>query len=205
MADKTMLVLHIRSGMLPTLRSLSMPCLQQHRSLQAVACWGLILVCVCRGRRMWMPIMLFVGEAIIRKTMARKIRFPGQEIMSYIAEGCMNHAVTQQFCSTLPWSCWVYQLPGGLILQRQFLSREGNNPHSVKTCSWQTPTRIWNMISSPATPTVCVLSRSLRIFKVATWHLLTRHCNCNLLPETTSPKHEYRGKLWDHPVTSSMT
>ena len=35
-------------------------------------------------------------------------------------------------------------------------------------------------------------------------HLLTRHCPCNLLPEPTSPKHEYRGKLWGHPVTSSM-
>ena len=36
-------------------------------------------------------------------------------------------------------------------------------------------------------------------------HLLTRHCPCNLLPEPTSPKHECRGKLWCHPVTSSMT
>ena len=128
------------------------------------------------------------------------------------------------------------------------------------TCS----TRMWNMMSSPATQ--CVLSRNLRIFKVATWHyrfrhnlknnciwddlqccllvpmsnskpvmltfdlqsrkvyslissfgmyklerqlwywhLLTRHCPCNLLPEPTSPKHEYREKLWGHPVTSSMT
>ena len=32
------------------------------------------------------------------------------------------------------------------------------------------------MISSPATPTVrCVLSRNLRIFKVATWHYRCRH------------------------------
>ena len=126
-------------------------------------------------------------------------------------------------------------------------------------------TRMWNMISSPATPTVC-LEQKLRIFKVATWHyrclhnlknnciwdnlqccllvprshskpvmltltcnlekcnslrssfgmynlerqlrywhLLTRYCPCNLLPEPTSPKHEYREKLWGHPVTSSMT
>ena len=36
-------------------------------------------------------------------------------------------------------------------------------------------------------------------------HLLTRHCPCNLLAERTSPKHEYRWKLWGHPVTSSMT
>ena len=36
-------------------------------------------------------------------------------------------------------------------------------------------------------------------------HLLTRHCPCNLLAEPTSPKHEYRWKLWGHPVTSSMT
>ena len=35
-------------------------------------------------------------------------------------------------------------------------------------------------------------------------HLLTRHCPCNLFPEPTSPKHEHRGKLWGHPVTSSM-
>ena len=35
-------------------------------------------------------------------------------------------------------------------------------------------------------------------------HLLTRHCPCNLLPEPTCPKHEYIGKLWGHPVTSSM-
>ena len=129
-------------------------------------------------------------------------------------------------------------------------------------------TRMWNMISSPATPTdvQCVWCRNLRIFKVATWHyrcrhnlinnciwdnlqccllvprspskpvmltltcnlekcnslrssfgmynlerqlrywhLLTRHCPCNLLPEPTSPKHEYREKLWGHPATSSMT
>ena len=39
------------------------------------------------------------------------------------------------------------------------------------------------------------------------WYLnsLTRHCPCNLLAEPTSPKHEYRWKLWGHPVTSSMT
>ena len=37
------------------------------------------------------------------------------------------------------------------------------------------------------------------------WHLLTRHCPCNLLPESTSSKHEYREKLWGHPVTSLMT
>ena len=39
------------------------------------------------------------------------------------------------------------------------------------------------------------------------WYLrlLTRHYPCNLLPEPTSPKHVYRGKLWGHPVTSSMT
>ena len=36
-------------------------------------------------------------------------------------------------------------------------------------------------------------------------HLLTRHCPCNLLPEPTSPKDEYRGKIWGHSVTSSMT
>ena len=35
-------------------------------------------------------------------------------------------------------------------------------------------------------------------------HLLTRQCPWNLLPEPCSPKHEYRGKLWDQPVTSSM-
>ena len=27
------------------------------------------------------------------------------------------------------------------------------------------------------------------------WHLLTRHCPCNLLPEPTSPKHEYKETL----------
>ena len=37
------------------------------------------------------------------------------------------------------------------------------------------------------------------------WHLLTRHCPCNLLLEPPSPKHEYREKFWGHPVTSSMT
>ena len=31
-------------------------------------------------------------------------------------------------------------------------------------------------------------------------HLLMRHCPCNLLPQPTSPKHEYRGKFWGHPV-----
>ena len=36
-------------------------------------------------------------------------------------------------------------------------------------------------------------------------HLLTRHCPSNLLPEPSSPKHEYKGKLWGHPVTLSMT
>ena len=44
------------------------------------------------------------------------------------------------------------------------------------------------------------LERQLRYL-----HLLMRHCHCNLLPEPTSPKLEYRGKLWGHPVTSSMT
>ena len=68
----------------------------------------------------------------------------------------------------------------------------------------------------------CVLSRNQRIFRCNVnprssfgmsnperqlWylHLLTRHCSCNLFAEPTSPKHEYRWKLWGHPVTSSMT
>ena len=34
------------------------------------------------------------------------------------------------------------------------------------------------------------LERQLRY-----WHLLTRHCPCNLLPRPTSPKHEYRETL----------
>ena len=37
------------------------------------------------------------------------------------------------------------------------------------------------------------LERQLRY-----WHLLTRHCPCNFLPEPTAPKHEYREKLWRH-------
>ena len=126
-------------------------------------------------------------------------------------------------------------------------------------------TRIWNLILSPAKPTVCLEQKSEN-FKVATWHyrcrhnlknnciwdnlqccllvpmspskpvmltfdlqyrkvlfieivfgmynlerqlrywhLLTRHCPCNLLSEPTSPKHEYREKLWGHHATSSMT
>ena len=36
-------------------------------------------------------------------------------------------------------------------------------------------------------------------------HLLTKHCPYNLLREPSSPKHEYRGKLWGQPVMSSMT
>ena len=36
-------------------------------------------------------------------------------------------------------------------------------------------------------------------------HFLTRHCPCNLLPEQTSHKHEYRGQIWGHPVMLSMT
>ena len=36
-------------------------------------------------------------------------------------------------------------------------------------------------------------------------HFLTRHCPCNLLPEPTSHKHEYRGQIWGHPVMLSMT
>ena len=36
-------------------------------------------------------------------------------------------------------------------------------------------------------------------------YLLKRYCPCSLLPEPSSPKHEYIGKLWGHPVTSSMT
>ena len=38
-------------------------------------------------------------------------------------------------------------------------------------------------------------------------HFLMRYCTCtcNLLPEPTSPKHEYRRHLWCHPYMSSMT
>ena len=36
-------------------------------------------------------------------------------------------------------------------------------------------------------------------------HLLTRYCPCCLFQGPTSPKHEYRGQLPSHPVTSSMT
>ena len=36
-------------------------------------------------------------------------------------------------------------------------------------------------------------------------HLLPRYCPCNLLPEPTSPEHQYIGQLWCHPVTSSLT
>ena len=55
----------------------------------------------------------------------------------------------------------------------------------------------------------CSLRSSFGIYNLERqlWYLnlLTRHCPCNLLPEPTPPKHEYRGKLWGHPVTWSMT
>ena len=59
------------------------------------------------------------------------------------------------------------------------------------------------------TPEKCYsLRSSLGMYKLKRqlWylHLLTRHCPCNLFAEATSPKHEYRWKLWGHPVTSSM-
>ena len=126
------------------------------------------------------------------------------------------------------------------------------------------PTRMWNMRSSPATPTMCLeqksenfqsrnvtlsmpsqskkfwiwdnlqycllvprspskpvmltidlQSRKLLFIEIVFgmynlerqlwyWHLLTRHCPCNLLPESISPKYEYREKLWGHPVTSDV-
>ena len=80
--------------------------------------------------------------------------------------------------------------------------------HDAYQCQGH-PVRLW------CWPLTCNIDKcySLRSFlgmynierQVWYWHLLTRHCPCNLLPEPISPKHEHREKLWGQPVMSSMT
>ena len=73
---------------------------------------------------------------------------------------------------------------------------------------WDHPVSLWRC---PLTcnPEKCyLLTCSLGIYNLKRGlrysHLLTRHCPCNLLPEPTSPIHEYAGQIWGHPVTSLM-
>ena len=72
--------------------------------------------------------------------------------------------------------------------------------HQVSLWRWPLTCNLEKCYSLRSSFGMYDLERRLRY-----WHLLTRQCPCNLLPEPTSPKHEYRGKLWGHPMTSSMT
>ena len=93
--------------------------------------------------------------------------------------------------------------------------------HNLKnSCIWDNSQYCFLVPRSPSKPVMLTLTCNLEkcyslrsvffcMYNIERqlWyrHLLTRHCPCNLLPESTSPKHEYREKLWGHPVTSSMT
>ena len=57
-------------------------------------------------------------------------------------------------------------------------------------------------------PFICDLEKYRKVWKSIERpsrysHLLTRHYPCNLQAKPTSLKHEYRGQIWGHPVTSS--
>ena len=69
--------------------------------------------------------------------------------------------------------------------------------HPVSLWRWPLTCNLEKCYSLRSSFGIYHLERRLRYL-----HLLTRHCN--LLLEPTSPKHEYRGKLWSHPVTSLM-
>ena len=47
--------------------------------------------------------------------------------------------------------------------------------NNVKVLVWYTTNRMWNMIASPATPTVCLEQNSENFCNVATWHYRCRH------------------------------
>ena len=87
---------------------------------------------------------------------------------------------------------------------------------SVLVSSWQsqdsTELQLFKCQGHPVSLTLTFDLRSwkvwfIEIFFRLLWysHLLMRHCPCNLLPEPTSPKHEYRRLIWGHLVMSSMT
>ena len=72
--------------------------------------------------------------------------------------------------------------------------------------NWLVSLWCWPLTSSLETRYSLKSSFGMYNLERQLWYLLllTRHCPCNLLPQSTSPKHEYKGKLWGHPVTSSM-
>ena len=72
--------------------------------------------------------------------------------------------------------------------------------HPVSLWCWPLTCNLEKCYSLKSSFGMCNLERQLWYL-----HLLTRHWPCNLLPQPTSPKHEYRRKLWGHPVSSSMT
>ena len=67
--------------------------------------------------------------------------------------------------------------------------------HPVSLWRWPLTCDLEKVLSSLG---IYNLERRLRYL-----HVLTRHCPCNLLPERASHKHEYRGQLSGHPMTSS--
>ena len=71
--------------------------------------------------------------------------------------------------------------------------------HPVSLWRWPLTCNLEKCSSLRSCFAMYILERRLRYL-----HLLTTHCTCNLLPEPTSPIHEYREKFWGHPVTSSM-
>ena len=69
--------------------------------------------------------------------------------------------------------------------------------HSVSMWRWPLSCNIEKCYSLRSCFGMYNLERRLRYL-----NLLTRHCPCNLLPQPTSPKHEYRGNfeatMWRH-------
>ena len=67
-----------------------------------------------------------------------------------------------------------------------------NNHHPVSLWRWPLTCNLEKCYSLRSSFGMYNLERRLRYL-----HLMTRHCPCNLLPEPTSPKHEYKEELWD--------
>ena len=92
--------------------------------------------------------------------------------------------------------CWPRSLPPYGVTRPQWVKCQG---HPVSLWCWPLTCNLQKCYSFRSSFGMYNQERQLWYL-----HLLTRYCPCNLLPQPTSPKHEYRGKLWDHPLTSSM-
>ena len=152
------------------------------------------------------PIIVFNIICYVAYHSAAKFTLPIEQPSILADKWQMRHHVTLETlsetenlgcCSNIATIIFTFSFGFILIIPRLPFKCQG---HPISLWHWPLTGDLKNRYLLRSSLGMHNLERRLRYSL-----LLTRHCPCNLLPQPTSSKHEYRGLLWGHPVTSSMT